>query len=325
MKLKFVLAATLAASPAYAYAADTAAVDLGTPVVPPRVDAIVDGAPASATNADARDGIPDQLDAEQRRQYRAIFAAIRAGRWTDATAQLDAMPEGPLHAIARAEIFTAKNSPKADLSPLMTLLAAAPDLPQAAQISRMASTRGATALPQLPAVQRLIWFDAAPVRKRTRSVRSDSAATEVALAMQPFIKADDGMSAEALVERFSPDLTDESRTEWLQKTAWIYYVAGDDGNARRVAEKAERGSGAWAAPASWISGLAAWRQKDCEGAGRAFETVDQLSFRKLAVGTGIGFRIDTPVVLLRFDMGVPLDASFGPRRPRWFFSIGQMF
>jgi outer membrane protein assembly factor BamA len=60
-------------------------------------------------------------------------------------------------------------------------------------------------------------------------------------------------------------------------------------------------------------------------AGRAFETVDQISLRKLAVGTGIGFRVDTPVVLLRFDMGVPLDASFGPRRPRWFFSIGQMF
>jgi outer membrane protein insertion porin family len=60
-------------------------------------------------------------------------------------------------------------------------------------------------------------------------------------------------------------------------------------------------------------------------AGRAFETVDQMSLRKLAVGTGIGFRVDTPVVLLRFDMGVPLDASFGPRRPRWFFSIGQMF
>jgi outer membrane protein assembly factor BamA/autotransporter translocation and assembly factor TamB len=60
-------------------------------------------------------------------------------------------------------------------------------------------------------------------------------------------------------------------------------------------------------------------------AGRAFETVDQISLRKLAVGTGIGFRVDTPVVLLRFDMGVPLDGSFGPRRPRWFFSIGQMF
>jgi outer membrane protein insertion porin family len=60
-------------------------------------------------------------------------------------------------------------------------------------------------------------------------------------------------------------------------------------------------------------------------AGRAFETVSQLSLKDLAVGTGIGFRVQTPVVLLRFDVGVPLDASYGPRRPRWFFSIGQMF
>jgi outer membrane protein assembly factor BamA/autotransporter translocation and assembly factor TamB len=60
-------------------------------------------------------------------------------------------------------------------------------------------------------------------------------------------------------------------------------------------------------------------------AGRAFETVSQVSLRDLAVGTGIGFRVQTPVVLLRFDVGVPLDASYGPRRPRWFFSIGQMF
>ncbi|MEN3746891.1 lytic transglycosylase domain-containing protein [Sphingomonas sp. HF-S3] len=283
MNLRIIMAATLAAAPMPALAED---LDVAPPAVPAASSsAIALAAPALSAEAapptshgaeiDARDGIPDQLDAEQRRQYRSVFMAIRTGRWSEATAQLDAMPAGPLHAIARAEIFTAKNSPKAELSPLMALLASAPDLPQAAQISRMASTRGATALPQLPAVQRLIWFDAAPVRKRTRSVRSDSAATEVALAMQPFIKADDGVSAEALIDRFSPDLTDESRTEWLQKTAWIYYVAGDDGNARRVAEKAERGSGAWAAPASWITGLAAWRQKDCEGAGRAFETVAQ--------------------------------------------------
>jgi outer membrane protein assembly factor BamA len=60
-------------------------------------------------------------------------------------------------------------------------------------------------------------------------------------------------------------------------------------------------------------------------AGRAFETVGQMSLTDLAAGTGIGFRVQTPVVLLRFDMGVPLDASAGSRRPRWFFSIGQMF
>jgi len=35
--------------------------------------------------------------------------------------------------------------------------------------------------------------------------------------------------------------------------------------------------------------------------------------------------VQTPFVLLRIDMGVPFDAAFGPRHPRWFISIGQMF
>ncbi len=60
-------------------------------------------------------------------------------------------------------------------------------------------------------------------------------------------------------------------------------------------------------------------------AGRAFETVSQMSLADLSAGTGLGFRVQTPVVLLRFDMGVPLDPAFGPRRPRWFFSVGQTF
>jgi outer membrane translocation and assembly module TamA len=60
-------------------------------------------------------------------------------------------------------------------------------------------------------------------------------------------------------------------------------------------------------------------------AGRAFDTVKDMTLGNLSVGTGIGFRVDTPVVLLRLDFGVPLDTSIGPRRGRWFFSIGQTF
>jgi outer membrane protein assembly factor BamA/autotransporter translocation and assembly factor TamB len=60
-------------------------------------------------------------------------------------------------------------------------------------------------------------------------------------------------------------------------------------------------------------------------AGRAFEHVSDLSIRDLAAGAGLGLRVQTPFVLLRIDGGVPLDSSFGVRRIRWFFSIGQMF
>lgn len=227
------------------------------------------GLPAAARS----DGIPDQLDSDQRAGYRAVFAAIREERWTDAQLQLDSMKPGPLHAIARAELYTAKNSPKVELAPLLALLAEAPELPQAEQLARMARTRGATELPVLPVAGRLIWFDAAPVRQRARSIKSDNAATSVAIEIQPFVKADDGASAEAVVAKFAPDLTPEALTEWQQKVAWIYYVAGDDANARRVAASAQLGTGDWAGQADWVAGLAAWRQQDCASAGAAFERV----------------------------------------------------
>ncbi|PYQ96573.1 MAG: hypothetical protein DMF97_15250 [Acidobacteria bacterium] len=60
-------------------------------------------------------------------------------------------------------------------------------------------------------------------------------------------------------------------------------------------------------------------------AGRAFEAVDAIALKDLSVGTGFGLRVQTPVVLLRIDFGVPLDGSSGPRRGRWFFSVGQAF
>ena len=51
--------------------------------------------------------------------------------------------------------------------------------------------------------------------------------------------------AEAVVTQFEADLTPEAKTEWQQKVAWIYYVAGDDENARRVAAKAQDDFDRW--------------------------------------------------------------------------------
>ena len=59
--------------------------------------------------------------------------------------------------------------------------------------------------------------------------------------------------------------------------------------------------------------------------GQAFETVGSMTLKGLPVGTGVGLRVQTPIVLLRFDVGVPLDTTRGARSRRWFFSIGQMF
>jgi outer membrane protein assembly factor BamA len=60
-------------------------------------------------------------------------------------------------------------------------------------------------------------------------------------------------------------------------------------------------------------------------AGRAFETVGSMTLKGLPTGTGVGLRVQTPIVLLRFDVGVPLDTTLGARSRRWFFSIGQLF
>jgi outer membrane protein assembly factor BamA len=60
-------------------------------------------------------------------------------------------------------------------------------------------------------------------------------------------------------------------------------------------------------------------------AGRAFETVSSMTLSGLPTSAGVGLRLQTPVVLVRLDLGFPLDTTFGPRRGRWFFSIGQLF
>src|SRR3546814_9512204 len=62
--------------------------------------------------------------------------------------------------------------------------------------------------------------------------------------MRPFIKADDGASAEALLDQ-TQGLTPEATTEWRQRVAWMYYLEGDDTNARRVAATAAGDPGEW--------------------------------------------------------------------------------
>jgi len=217
-------------------------------------------------------GIPSQLDRDQREAYAAVFAAIRDGRWTDAQLGLDAMKPGPLHAVARAEMFTAKGSPRVELEPLVALLNEAPELPQAESLVRLARARGAVDLPPLPAQQRLVWQDGAPRRVRARSNKADEIAALLAVAMQPFVKADDGAGAEALLD-VTEGLTPEAATEWQAKIAWMYFLSGDDARARRIAAKAAEGAGDWATQGRWMGSLAGWRVGDCAAAGTGFEGV----------------------------------------------------
>ncbi|VVT03193.1 Lytic transglycosylase [Sphingomonas sp. EC-HK361] len=225
---------------------------------------------ASASSMTA--GIPDQLTEAQRTAYRAVFAAIRDQRWTDAQLQLDSMEPGPLHAFARAELYTAKGSPRVELDPLVKLLNEAPELPQAEQIARLAQVRGGTALPPLPVTQRLIWQDGAPTRIRAKSIKSDLIAADLAAKMQPYIKDDLGGPAQALLDS-TQGLSNEAATEWRAKVAWMYFLQGDDTNARFQAALAQNGEGDWALQARWMGALSAWRQGDYPAAESAFEGV----------------------------------------------------
>ena len=228
--------------------------------------------PALADDA-GRAAVPTALAAEQRTLYREIFAAIRAEDWAGAAARLDAVPDGPLHAVARAELYLAKNSPKVELAPLLTLLALAPELPGAEQIARLAATRGATALPPLPRPQPLVWQGGQPRRERPAGTRGDSIAAELEALVQPLIVADRPAEAEALLSERGSLLTPEARTEFQQRIGWSYYLIGNDADARRISDLARAGIGEWTLPANWTSALAAWRMKDCAAAADGFATV----------------------------------------------------
>jgi outer membrane protein insertion porin family len=60
-------------------------------------------------------------------------------------------------------------------------------------------------------------------------------------------------------------------------------------------------------------------------AGNVFERAQDISFRGLKVGVGVGLRINTPVALLRFDVARPWSPRSGEPGYRWHFSIGQLF
>ena len=216
--------------------------------------------------------IPAQLESGQRDAYRQVFAAMRDGRWQDAQIGLDAMKPGPLHALARAELYTAKGSPKVDVSQLTQLLNEAPELPQAEAVRRLAVARGAVDLPPLPQAQRLIWQDGAPRRVRAKATRSDLVAADLSVKMQPFVKADDGPAAEALLYG-TGGLTPEAQTEWQAKVGWMYYLQGADAKTRELGGRAALGTGDWAVQGRWMAALAAWRQKDCAAAATGFEGV----------------------------------------------------
>ena len=213
------------------------------------------------------------------KDWRGVFAAIRGEDWADAQAGIDALGDSPLKAVAKAELYTARNSPKPDLNAILLLLGEAPDLPQAVQLQRMAIARGAIDTPTIVFPARVVPLASAPRRHRSSPVQGEPAADALRTAMEPLVKADLALDAEALYTAAAPTLSPEARAEAAQRVAWIYYVTGLDADARRIAENGIGdpltgvATGEWGAQAHWIAGLASWRAGDCDGAALHFRGV----------------------------------------------------
>jgi soluble lytic murein transglycosylase-like protein len=211
-----------------------------------------------------------QLGPNARARYKDVFTSIRSGQWDVAQAGLDSMPEGPLHAIAWAELYLAKGSPKVEPEKIAALLEKAPQLPQAAQLARLAKSRGMDVGFNLPVTQEMVWLGSAPRRARM-AASQDGVANALNARIQPLIKDNMPFEAEAIVMESEASLSPEGRSELMQKVAWSYFITGDDISTRRVAALGQAGFGNWAAMSDWTMGLAAWRSRDYAAATDAFE------------------------------------------------------
>jgi len=237
----------------------------------PGLDDKVTGAPAATLSASER-AVPAQLTPQQRYQYRSIFLAIAAGRTSAARTELAAMPRGPLHSTAEAQILLAQGS-SAGLTRLVDWLVANPQAPKANAIAALARKAGATELPQVARTRTLV-----PVRLTPplapRSARGEGSADSAFVASaRSLIASDRALEIEALLDRVGPELTAEVRSEWAQRAAWDVYIEGDDRSAQRLGARAANGTGDWAAMGNWVAGLASFRLNDCEAAARHFDAI----------------------------------------------------
>ncbi|HCW61763.1 MAG TPA: lytic murein transglycosylase, partial [Sphingobium sp.] len=147
---------------------------------------------AAASPFDLRDG--------DKARYSAIFGALKGERWAEAKAMILALdPQDAVRPVALSELYLARNSPRVELFDLLDLINKAAWLPRADQLSRLAQKRGATILPALPQIQKMVWLGSAPRRQYVAAVKTDMLAQALTGKIQGFINADDPMGAEGLL------------------------------------------------------------------------------------------------------------------------------
>jgi len=215
------------------------------------------------------------------RTWRGVFDAIDAGNWASAQAGIATLPPGILTPVAKAELYTARNSPVVDLTAIQALIAQAPEIPEAAQLAAMAVRRGALMAPPIIPERATVNLGSAPVRYRAHPVQGEPYADQLRTILDPLIKANDAGGAEAAMLTYTPQMSAEARAEAGQRVAWVYYVLGLDMDARRVSDTWRVGAtGEWASQSAWVSGLASWRMGDFESASRNFQQVASLATQR---------------------------------------------
>jgi soluble lytic murein transglycosylase-like protein len=251
-----------------ALAAPAAAQDTSDPLAPLDVGSVDQ---ASQQQSDVKPAPPAPPPKVIPKTWPEVLLAIGNGEWEAARLGIDVLPNDPLKPYAKAELFIAKGSPKVELGSILSVLSEAPELPQAEQLARMAVARGAIQPPAIIWPRATVALGSAPRRGKTRPVEGEPAADELRLAIEPLVKVDDGVAAEALFLTALPNLSFEARAEAAHRVAWMYFVSGRDADARRVADYGRPGAtGDWAAQAAWISGLASWRMNDWNAAYASF-------------------------------------------------------
>ena len=219
----------------------------------------------------AHSAAPAQLGDADRTFYKNLFAAIDAQDWTEVQTMLAQKPDGLLTPIATAEYYTAANSPKVSLDQINAWMAKGSNLPEAAQLGRLALSRGATTMPDLPVEQPFYARGGEPRRVRPASVADGTMPDGVRQAILDRIANDDPDGARAQLDSVDSVLSPAARAEWRERVAWSYYIENQDPQALAIAQTVSDGSGAWVAEGYWTAGLASWRMGDCASAGSAFE------------------------------------------------------
>jgi soluble lytic murein transglycosylase-like protein len=212
-----------------------------------------------------------QLSRAEREHYAEVFAAIDAKDWEKTRSLLASHQDSLLYPIATAEFYLAAGSPRVELPQIDAWMQRGRELPHASRLGRLAMTRGATAMPDLPREQAFFPTGGPPRRTRPRSIEDGTMPADVRALILQRIDQDDPDGARLLLDGVDATLSSETRAEWRQRVAWSYYIENQDAAALALARTVAAGSGPWVAEGEWTAGLAAWRLNDCEAAGGAFE------------------------------------------------------